>query len=96
LVEVLRVVRTPFMHYFALTGGDMTNDAQSVPLAPVVAYARISADLAKDGHEVDIGLLWAGQETARVAASLRAPISRPTAAPAQSRYADLGDQYCDR
>src|SRR4051812_46232908 len=34
-----------------------------------------------------IGPLGAGQGTARVAGSLRAPISRPMAAPAQSRYA---------
>ena len=31
----------------------------------------------------------AGPQTARVATSLRAPISRPMAAPAQSRSADL-------
>jgi hypothetical protein len=37
----------------------------------------------------NIGLLRAGPETARVAASLLAPISRPMAAPAQSRSTDL-------
>lgn len=35
------------------------------------------------------GLLRAGPQPARVAASLRAPISRPMAAPAQTRSADL-------